>query len=58
MRREARRGGARFLGTVPFDPDVVPEADKGRPAIVARPDSATARAWKDIAAKVRETVGP
>lgn len=54
--RVAADFGVRFLGTVPFDPDVVPEADKGQPAIVARPDSVTAQAWREIAAKVREVV--
>ena len=54
--RVAADFGVRFLGAVPFDPDVVPESDRGQPVMVARPDSVTARAWREIAAKVREVV--
>jgi ATP-binding protein involved in chromosome partitioning len=54
--RVAADFGVRFLGAVPFDPDVVPESDRGQPVMVARPDSATAQAWREIAAKVREAV--
>jgi ATP-binding protein involved in chromosome partitioning len=54
--RVAADFGVRFLGAVPFDPDVVPESDRGQPVLVARPDSVTAQAWKEIAAKVREAV--
>lgn len=54
--RVAADFGVRFLGAVPFDPDVVPESDRGQPVMVARPESATARAWREIAAKVREVV--
>ncbi len=54
--RVAADFGARFLGAVPFDPDVVPESDRGQPVMVARPESATARAWREIAVKVREAV--
>jgi ATP-binding protein involved in chromosome partitioning len=54
--RVAADFGVRFLGAVPFDPDVVPESDRGQPVMVARPDSPTAQAWREIAAKVREAV--
>ncbi len=54
--RVAADFGVRFLGAVPFDPDVVPESDRGQPVVVGRPDSVTAQAWKEIAAKVREVV--
>lgn len=52
--RVAADFGVPFLGTVPFDAEMVAEADSGRPVLVARPDSTSAQAWKDIAAKVRE----
>lgn len=54
--RVAADFGVRFLGGVPFDPDVVPESDRGQPVMVARPDSGTAQAWRKIAAKIREVV--
>jgi ATP-binding protein involved in chromosome partitioning len=52
--RVAADFGVPFLGTVPFDPEMVAEADSGRPVLVARPESSSAQAWRDIAAKVRE----
>lgn len=55
--RVAADFGVRFLGAVPFDPDVVGESDRGRPALVGRPESANAQAWREIAARVREVVG-
>jgi ATP-binding protein involved in chromosome partitioning len=52
--RVAADFGVPFLGMVPFDPEMVAEADRGRPVLVARPESTSAQAWRDIAAKVRE----
>jgi len=52
--RVAADFGVPFLGTVPFDPEMVAEADRGEPVLVARPESKSAQAWKDIAIKVRE----
>jgi ATP-binding protein involved in chromosome partitioning len=52
--RVAADFGVPFLGMVPFDPQMVAEADRGRPVLVARPESKSAQAWRDIAAKVRE----
>jgi ATP-binding protein involved in chromosome partitioning len=54
--RVAAEFGVPSLGSVPFDPDVVGESDRGRPVLVARAGSATARAWREIAARVREAV--
>jgi ATP-binding protein involved in chromosome partitioning len=52
--RVAADFGVPFLGTVPFDPEMVAEADRGRPVLVARPESKSAQAWRNIAGKVRE----
>ncbi|HVX42020.1 MAG TPA: P-loop NTPase [Gemmatimonadaceae bacterium] len=48
---------APFLGEVPFDPVIVDEGDRGVPSMIARPDSATARAFDAIAIRVAETAG-
>ena len=53
--RVAADFGVPFLGTVPFDAEMVAEADSGRPVLVARPESTSARAFRDIADKVRES---
>jgi ATP-binding protein involved in chromosome partitioning len=55
--RVAADFGVPFLGSVPFDPEVVRESDRGKPILVSRPESATAQAWLGIAAKVRKAVG-
>ena len=49
--------GLPFLGEVPFDPDVVEEGDRGVPTIVARPHSATATAFAQIAGGVASALG-
>jgi ATP-binding protein involved in chromosome partitioning len=54
--RVAAEFGAPFLGSVPFDPEVVPEADEGRPLLLSRPKSPTAAAWRDIVEMVRGLV--
>jgi ATP-binding protein involved in chromosome partitioning len=54
--RVAADFGVPFLGAVPFDPEVVAESDLGRPVVVTRPESPAAKAWLEIAAKVREMV--
>ena len=46
-----------FLGEVPFDRDIVEEGDRGIPTIVARPQSATAAAFDDIAASIASALG-
>jgi ATP-binding protein involved in chromosome partitioning len=51
--RVAAEFGVPFLGSVPFDPEVVPEADEGRPLLLSRPESPAAAAWRDIVEKVR-----
>ena len=41
--------GVPFLGTVPFDEDIVADGDAGIPTIVRQPDGATSKAFHDIA---------
>ena len=51
-RRAAGELGVDFLGEVPFDPRIVEGGDAGRPILVEAPDSDTARAFREIAAKI------
>jgi ATP-binding protein involved in chromosome partitioning len=48
----AREAGISFLGAVPFDPDLALAADRGEPFLQTRPDSAAARALRDVAARI------
>jgi ATP-binding protein involved in chromosome partitioning len=54
--RVAAEFGVPFLGTVPFDPEVVPEADRGAPLLLSRPNCSAAAAWGDIVDEVRGSV--
>jgi ATP-binding protein involved in chromosome partitioning len=44
-----------FLGAIPIDPAVVAGGDSGRPVVLDRPDSPSARAFVDIAAALLDT---
>jgi len=44
-----------FLGAIPIDPAVVAGGDSGRPVVLDRPDSVSARAFMDIAALLLDT---
>lgn len=52
--REAERIGAPFLGGVPLEMETRELSDLGQPVVAARPDSAQAKVYRDIAAKVWE----
>ena len=52
--RLARDSGVPLLGRLPLDARIRSESDSGRPAVVAEPDSARGRAWRDLA---RRTAG-
>jgi ATP-binding protein involved in chromosome partitioning len=41
-----------FLGSIPIDPQVSTDSDKGAPFVIAHPDSAAAKAFVDIVKKV------
>lgn len=54
--RVAAEFGVPFLGSVPFDPEVVTESDKGRPLLLSQRNSSAAAAWRDIVGEVRGLV--
>lgn len=51
-RAEAERIGVPFLGEVPLTIDIRERSDAGTPVVVSDPDGASARIYRDIAAKV------
>jgi ATP-binding protein involved in chromosome partitioning len=51
-RREAERLGTDFLGEVPLDIAIRETSDDGRPIVMSDPDSAYAKTFRNIAAKV------
>lgn len=51
--REAERQGVALLGLVPLHPDICEWSDKGKPVVVAAPDSPSAKPYAEIAAKVK-----
>ncbi|TIT23608.1 MAG: Mrp/NBP35 family ATP-binding protein [Mesorhizobium sp.] len=51
-RREAERLGVTFLGEVPLEMGIRESSDAGTPVVVSKPDSAEAKIYRDIAAKV------
>lgn len=48
----AKRSGVPFLGSVPFDPEIVNHGDRGILTVKDNPESAAARALRTIAQKV------
>ena len=57
-RREAERLGVPFLGEVPLEMSIRETSDAGLPIVATQPDSASAAAYRAIAAKVRDQLGP
>jgi len=55
-RREAERLGVPFLGEVPLALDIREKSDAGTPVVESAPDGANAKAFRDIAARVREAL--
>ena len=49
--------GAPFLGSIPFDLEVVGEGDGGTPTVISRPDSDFSRSFDAIANKVAIALG-
>jgi ATP-binding protein involved in chromosome partitioning len=52
-RKISERLGVPFLGEIPLDPDVRAKGDDGRPIVQADPDSPVAKAFFEIADRVR-----
>lgn len=50
--RAAHRLGVPFLGAIPLAEDIRVESDGGAPIVVSRPDSASAAAFRDLAAQI------
>jgi ATP-binding protein involved in chromosome partitioning len=48
----AREAGVPFLGSIPIDPKIGVDSDRGEPFIVAQKDSAAAKAFMEIVEKV------
>ncbi len=53
-RREAERLGIEFLGEVPLDIAIRETSDGGRPIVISQPESAHAKLYLEIAARVWE----
>ena len=51
-RELAARHGVPFLGSVPLDPIVSAASDDGRPAVLAHPESAPSKAFREIAGEL------
>jgi ATP-binding protein involved in chromosome partitioning len=52
-RRAAEQMGVAFLGEIPLDMAIRETSDGGRPIVVADPESPHARAYRDIAERIR-----
>jgi ATP-binding protein involved in chromosome partitioning len=52
-RQEAEKLGVPFLGEIPLTMSIREHSDAGRPVVVAEPESAHAKAYRAIAAKVK-----
>jgi len=50
--RAAQRLGVPFLGAIPLEAEVREEADRGSPVVVSKPDSAAAKAFRDVASQI------
>jgi ATP-binding protein involved in chromosome partitioning len=53
-RQEAERAGVPFLGEVPLHIDIREKSDAGLPVVATDPDGPHAKAFRDIAARVRD----
>jgi ATP-binding protein involved in chromosome partitioning len=54
---EAERQGVPFLGAVPLHIDIRETSDAGRPVVATDPDGPHAKVYRQIAEKVRDTLG-
>ena len=50
----AKEVGVPFLGSIPIDPKVGVDTDKGTPFVLANKESAAAKAFMEVVAKVQE----
>jgi len=54
--RAAKRLGVPYLGGIPLEKVIREEADAGAPVVVSRPDTAGAKAFRDVASAVAARV--
>jgi ATP-binding protein involved in chromosome partitioning len=54
---EAERQGVRFLGAVPLHMEIRETSDSGRPVVATDPEGPHAKAFREIASRVREALG-
>lgn len=54
--RMAQQVGVPFLGSIPIDPEVGVDTDKGTPFVLAHKNSAASKAFMQIVAKVQEYI--
>ncbi len=52
----AQEEGVRFLGSIPIDPTVGVDSDKGTPFLLANKDSAAAKAFNEVVKNVNEAI--
>lgn len=57
VRKVCEEHGMEFLGDVPLHPSIGDDASKGKPTVVAEPDSERARVFIDVARKVGGKIG-
>ena len=55
-RHEAERQGAPFLGEIPLDPVIRETSDGGAPIVASAPDTAQAKAYIELATRVRASL--
>jgi ATP-binding protein involved in chromosome partitioning len=55
-KKAAEEMGVPFLGKIPIDVEMVPSGDDGKPIVLSKPDSPGAKAFEELADRVRKTV--
>ena len=55
-RHEAEKQGAPFLGEIPLDPVIRETSDGGAPIVASAPDTAQAKAYIELATRVRASL--
>jgi ATP-binding protein involved in chromosome partitioning len=51
-KKMAQQVGVRFLGSIPIDPKVGADSDKGAPFVISHKDSAAAKAFMEVVQEV------
>lgn len=56
VKKTCKELDVKFLGDVPLHGSICRDADLGKPTVVSEPESARAKAFRDIAAQVAESI--